>query len=66
MSNIVLLAKEYEQSANLLERRLKQLQQNAPSVRGLEALELQKRMELLSAELYHTRKIRSYLLHYYS
>ena len=66
MSDLITLAKEYEQSANLLEHRLNQLKSEAPGVRGLEALKLQKRMETLTAELYHTRKMRAYLLNYYS
>ena len=65
MTELQHLAEEYRLSADLLEMRMLQLQKSLATARGEEALELQQRIELLTQELFHTRRMRAYLNDYY-
>lgn len=59
------LAAEYRATADGLQTKLAQLRTEVKTARGVNALRMQKRMELLYAELLDVRKIMGYLNHYY-
>lgn len=59
------LAMEYRRTADGLQQRIEALREELRTARGQEALLLQKRVELLYAELVDVRKIMGHLNNYY-
>ena len=59
------LSREYDQSARLLEERLKDLRTALGTARGTAALDLQKRIDVLYLEMLDTRRTMGYLRSYY-
>ncbi len=63
--NIKELAQEYRLTADRLQSRITQLRAELLTARGKKAFDMQKRIDMLYAELLDVREIMGYLNHYY-
>lgn len=59
------LAQEYRAAADQLQNRIALLRKELPAVRGKQAFAMQKRIEMLYAELLDVRAVMGYLNSYY-
>ena len=63
--NLVQLSEQYLEAADRLQERMAALRAAQPLARGKDALDLERRIEALYAELRDLRVVRNHLLHYY-